>query len=109
MTGFVSVKLQPCSIQTATLLQTDLATYSFWNMYRKLAVLKRIFCEKTQWWTSVLIKLWPLIHSPQFYQKLELILDLSVEALKILMFLQGSSLVETFFSKVAGLEFISAI
>ena len=41
MMEFLSVKLQVYSVQTATLLQNDLTTNSFWNMYRKLAILKK--------------------------------------------------------------------
>ena len=41
--GVLSVKLQVYSDQTGTLLQRQLATGCFWNMYSKLAVLKRIF------------------------------------------------------------------
>ena len=42
MIEFLSVKLQTYSVQTATLLEKELTTDSFWNMYRKLSVLKRI-------------------------------------------------------------------
>ena len=43
MKVFLSVKLQTYSVWTATLLLRELITDTFWNMYRKLAVLKTIF------------------------------------------------------------------
>ena len=40
---FRSAKLQAYSVQTATLLQKEFTIDSIWNMYQKLAVLKRGF------------------------------------------------------------------
>ena len=42
MMKFLLVKLQTYSVQTATLLKKELTTDFFWNMYRKLALLKRM-------------------------------------------------------------------
>ena len=47
------------SVQPPTLLQRELTTDCFWNMYWKLAVLKKIFWGKNLWWARVLIKLQP--------------------------------------------------
>ena len=51
--GFL-VKLYAYSVQAATLLQRDLTTYFFQSIYREVAVLKRMFLEKRQWWARVL-------------------------------------------------------
>ena len=43
---FLSVKLLTYSVQTATLLLRSLITDTFWNMHRKLAVLKNNILRK---------------------------------------------------------------
>ena len=41
MMDFLSVKLQTYSVQNATLLLRELTADNFWNMYQKLAILKK--------------------------------------------------------------------
>ena len=62
---FISVKLQTYSVQTTHLLYADFITDSFWEMFRKLVVLKEHF-SKSLWCNSVLIKGGPAVHSTHF-------------------------------------------
>lgn len=45
MIKFILVSLRAYSIQTANLLKTDFITYSFWNVFQNLAVLKECFMK----------------------------------------------------------------
>ena len=46
ITEFILVKHQPYSVYIATLLQADFTRDYFWNMFRKLAVLKMYISRK---------------------------------------------------------------
>ena len=56
--------------------------HSFQNIFRKLAVLKRLWGKKVY---SVLVKLWPCGAEPTVLPETKLIWDFCVEALKNLM------------------------
>ena len=60
---FFLVKLQAYSAQSTILVEKDLTTVSFHNMFHKLAVSKSIFQKKRLWCTIILINLWPVVHS----------------------------------------------
>ena len=91
MIEFLSVKLQTYSVQTATLVEKELTTDSFWNMCRKLSVLKRIkketvfFLRKKSMMDQRLNKFATLQYTiPNFIKNGEPMSDLPVEVLKVL-------------------------
>ena len=53
MMEFILIKLQTCrySVETATLLLAGFTRDYIWNVFWKLAVLTRIFWEKSLWCT----------------------------------------------------------
>lgn len=73
MMEFILVKLQTiaCSVQTATQLETGLNKDYIRDVCWKLAVLTRIFWEKTLWCTVLSFSYNDnrIVDSPQFYKK----------------------------------------
>ena len=80
----------------------------FWNILRKPVVLKRIFWEKIQWWTSVLQSFDLLKHSMQTKNRVHARLFWRI-AESFNIFTEKPPWWKLLFSKVAGLEFIPII
>lgn len=108
---FSKVTIQAYGVQTATLLSIDFTLGSFWNTYWALAALKRIYWERSLWWTSVLINLRPSSTQTPILSKNRVhVIDVSVEATKILMYSQEKHpWWRVLFSQVAGLDLMPAI
>ena len=97
---FIFVKLLAYIEHAANLLKIDLPAESFWNKFQKMAALKMVFWEE-----KFLVGV-PALHSLQFKQK-QIMLKLSDEAMKIMMYLQRNWW-KLFFSEIVALESIPA-
>ena len=101
------VKLLVYSVQTATLSIKRLLHIFFSEYISKASCLKKNILTKNSMVDQGFKKVEQFYQCRQFYQKIELMLDPTVEAPQILMYLQENFLGGGFFS--SGLEFISAI
>ena len=96
-------------MQTATLLERSFTKISFWNMYQKKAVLKRVFWETRLWWTGLLIKFWTCgTHPAVLLKKGAHVRSFCRSTQNFNVFTGKPPWWTLLAGKVAGLEFISA-